>query len=151
MRVTALCKGGMGICSTYPLCTSGGKMMKTNDAFGEWDNQIEEALSQLAKEDPEIKNALKKIEGALKIDFKRRPWKYMSLLEIDPELAKALEEPKGEPKTWWVYIYVFILVGITLYYVSGEQWGLLNVRWWLVVLMAVVGVYVGLWTAKYQR
>jgi len=41
-------------------------------------------------------------------------------------------------------------VGITLYFVSGEKWGLLNWRWWVVVLMAVLAVYAGLWTAENQ-
>jgi hypothetical protein len=82
-------------------------------------------------------------------DFKRRPWKYMSLLDIDPEIKEALK-PGKQLKRGWVYGYVVIIVGITLYFVSGEKWGLLNWRWWVVILMAVLGIYAGLWTAENQ-
>ena len=57
-----------------------------------------------------------KIWESFKQDFKRRPWKYMSTLEIDPEIEEALK-PEKQFRKGWVYGYVIVIVGIALSFV----------------------------------
>ena len=104
------------------------------------DIEIEETLKQLAEKDPDIKRVLGKIERALKAEFKMRPWRYMFLSGIDPEIVmelKPVKIPLKALREWRFFSFVVgLLVGMTLYSVS--DWGLFNLRW-----MVVVGVAMG--------
>ena len=105
----------------------------------------EKTLKRLAEADPEIKEALIKVEAALMEEFKRRPWEHMDLLEMDPEIVEALT--KREPRMGWVYVYVVVCVGIAMVIIGGDEWGRFYWHCWLIIGMAIFGVYCGLWTA----
>jgi len=126
-------------------------MNRNDTSYNKMDFEIEGTLKKLEQEDPEIKDALKKISGALMNEFKKRPWRYMNLLEIDPEIQQALnvtEKPSLTKVFVVVCMYVVGLVGLALFYVSGEKLDILNWRWWVVVLVAVVAVGLGVWSLR---
>jgi len=108
----------------------------------EGDIGIEETLKRLADEDPEIKKALEKIEGVLKDEFKKRPWRYMSFLEIDPEITEALKLEKVPLKAlgkWRGFsLYVSAWIGAALWIVA--DWGLLNWRSWVMVGVTIAAI-----------
>jgi hypothetical protein len=130
--------------------------METEEALkrmAEKDPAVREALIQLADEDPEKrKEVLTKLGEALGEDFRMRPWRHMSALEMDPENVRFLEDSPGIDSIFpYIYSYLFMLsvsliVGFTVYFVTDL--GPSNLKWWIIISSVFVAFQIWKWTLK---
>ena len=115
------------------------------------DIEIKETLKRLADEDPEIKKALGKIEEQLKSDFKRRPWRYMSFLEIDPEILEALKPEKVPLKALnkWSFFSVFVGIWTVMALYIVADWTLFT--WRLLVVVGAMIAAIEIWKHEIEK
>jgi hypothetical protein len=117
--------------------------METEEALkrmAERDPAVREALIQLTDEDPEKrKEAFAKLGEALGEDFRMRPWRHMSALEMDPEVREFLKTPKVPIYTtfeWHLsYFYIFFFIGFTVFIVTDL--GAFHLKWWVIIFSAI--------------
>lgn len=108
--------------------------------MAERDPTVRKALIQLGGGDPEKREeALAKLREALEEDFRMRPWRHMSVLEMDPEVREFLKTPKVPIYTtieWKLsYFYTFLIVGFTVNGVT--HLGGYNLKWWIIMLSTI--------------